>query len=228
MREPSLLPTSSVLLSRPRAVLFDWDNTLADNWSVIGAALNATFAIWGLPLWSQAEIDANIRASLRDAFPRIFGPRWEEARAHYYRAFEAEHLERLRPLPGAEDLLSELSGNGIYLALVSNKTGRYLRKEAEHLGFDRHLAAMIGANDAPADKPDPAPVHLALQGSDIVAGADVWFVGDAAIDMQCAHACGCRAILVGTPKPGDDFSTAPPDLHVPDLPFLANFIRGLA
>ena len=30
--------------SAPRAILFDWDNTLADNWTAITTAMNATLA----------------------------------------------------------------------------------------------------------------------------------------------------------------------------------------
>jgi len=39
----------------PRAVLFDWDNTLVDNWPTIHDALNATFAAMGHPAWTLAE-----------------------------------------------------------------------------------------------------------------------------------------------------------------------------
>jgi phosphoglycolate phosphatase len=201
----------------PRAVLFDWDNTLVDNWPTIHDALNATFAAMGHPAWTLAETRERVRASLRDSFPKMFGARWEEARDIFYARFEARHIETLVPLPGARELLGGLQDRGVYLAVVSNKTGRYLRKEAASLGWERYLARLVGAQDAAQDKPDRAPVDLALTGSGIAAGRTVWFVGDTAMDMRCAHAAGCTAVLVGTPVDGDDFSAGAPHVHVTDL-----------
>src|SRR5581483_4133747 len=142
----------------PRAVLFDWDNTLVDNWPTIHDALNATFAAMGHPAWSLAETRERVRASLRDSFPNMFGDRWEAARDIFYARFEACHIETLAPLPGAEPLLGELHARGVYLGVVSNKTGAYLRKEAAALGWERHLTRLVGAQDAVRDKPDRAPV----------------------------------------------------------------------
>ena len=36
------LSRGSTALTRPRALLFDWDSTLVDNWRSIETALNAT------------------------------------------------------------------------------------------------------------------------------------------------------------------------------------------
>jgi len=201
----------------PRAVLFDWDNTLVDNWPTIHDALNATFAAMGHPAWTLAETRERVRASLRDSFPKMFGARWEAARDIFYARFEARHIETLVPLPGARQLLDGLQDRGVYLAVVSNKTGRYLRKEAASLGWERYLARLVGAQDAAQDKPDRAPVDLALTGSGIAAGRAVWFVGDTAMDMRCAHGAGCTAVLVGTAADGDDFSAGAPHFHVGDL-----------
>ena len=42
-------------LTRPKAVLFDWDNTLVDSWAVIHAALNETLTAMDHPNWTRAE-----------------------------------------------------------------------------------------------------------------------------------------------------------------------------
>jgi phosphoglycolate phosphatase len=208
----------------PQAVLFDWDNTLVDNWPTIHDALNATFAAMGHPAWTLAETRERVRASLRDSFPAMFGDRWEAARDVFYARFEARHIETLVPLSGARRLLEQLRNHGVYLGVVSNKTGRYLRKEAAALGWERYLARLVGAQDAAQDKPDRAPVDLALSGSGVAAGRAVWFVGDTAMDMRCAHAAGCTAVLVGAAPPGDDFSTAAPHFHVADLDALGRLL----
>ena len=177
-------------LTRPRAILFDWDNTLVDSWTTIHEALNAVMAAMEKPLWSLRETKERVRLSLRESFPLHFGDRWEEARRIYLDVFRTIHLDRLSPLPGRGDLLRGLVADGIFLGVVSNKTGRYLRKEAAALGWERYMARLVGAQDATADKPDRAPVDLALEGSGIGAGPAVWFIGDTAMDMRCAHAAG--------------------------------------
>ena len=65
----------------PRAVLFDWDNTLIDSWPAIHSATNAVMAAMGHPLWTFEETKIRVRKSLRDTFPVMFGERWLEARA---------------------------------------------------------------------------------------------------------------------------------------------------
>ena len=51
---------------------------------------------------------------------------------------------------------------------------------------------MIGANDTARDKPAPAPMIAALEGTGQTLGETVWYVGDTALDMEFAHNTGCR------------------------------------
>lgn len=149
-------------MSRPHAILFDWDNTLVDSWDCIQAAYNGTFRHFGMREWSRAEIERNVAKSLKDSFPDMFGENWIEARDVFTRTFEAIHLDYLRPLPGIEDMLRRLHQEGLYLAVVSNKRGTFLRTEARALGWDIWFGALVGASDAAADKPAVDPVTLAL------------------------------------------------------------------
>jgi phosphoglycolate phosphatase len=202
-------------LERPRAIIFDWDNTLVDSWPTIHDALGTMFAAMGLPAWTLEDTKARVRNSLRDTFPAMFGARWEEARRLYLDAFRASHIERLAVLPGVAELLDRLLAEGIYLAVVSNKTGALLRAEAAHLGWGRYFPQFVGAGDAMADKPDAAPVLLALAGSGVAPGPQVWFVGDTAVDMHCALNSGCVPVLLGVPAP----STEEFAIHKPALVF---------
>ena len=183
-------------LRLPRAVLFDWDNTLVDSWGTIHESMNETLLAMGHRSWTPDETRRRVRRSLREAFPELFGARWEEARELFYRRFRAIHLDRLAARPGAETLIRALAARNVYLGVVSNKGGEHLRREAQHLGWDRWFARLVGATDAGRDKPAPDPVELALAGSGIAAGRDVWFCGDTWIDMKCARDTGCVAILL--------------------------------
>ena len=202
----------------PTAFIFDWDNTLIDSWAVIGEALNETFVAMGHRPWTEEEVRRNVRASARDAFPQLFGDRAEEAIDLFYRAFEARHLAALRPLPNAEACLRALHAQGHYLGVVSNKRGYLLRQEVDYLGWSEWFGAAIGATDAPRDKPAPDPVLMALKPGGLKPSAAVWFVGDADIDMVCAHNSGCTAVLVAKEAPvAGEFHSDPPDRHFSDL-----------
>jgi phosphoglycolate phosphatase len=191
---------------RPRAILFDWDNTLVDSWATIHDALNFLMRAMDKPEWSMAETRERVRLSLRESFPLHFGERWEEAREIYLDRFRAIHLDRLAALPGREAMLHSLAETGIYLGIVSNKTGPLLRCEVERLGWSGFFGSVVGAGDATADKPSCEPVHLALAESGVMPGEDVWFVGDTAVDMQCAENSGCVAVLLGLPADPEEFS----------------------
>jgi phosphoglycolate phosphatase len=200
-------------LSPPRAAIFDWDNTLIDSWAIIHDAMNVTLDAMGHPRWSYDETRARVRRSLREAFPELFGARWEEARDIFYGRFRAIHLDGLCALPDAESLLESLAMRGVWLGVVSNKQGDHLRLEARHLGWDRYFRRIVGATDAARDKPAPEPVHMALDGSGIAAGAAVWFVGDTAIDMECARNSGCRPVLLREVPPAEGEFAAGSGVH---------------
>lgn len=188
--------TSDGVLTKPRAVIFDWDSTLADNWGAIGRSVNTTLATFGHPQWSEVEMRERVKGSARDTFPTIYGDRWEEALAFFYARYDEFFMDEVRALPGSLDLLRCLNDNEVAVSVVSNKTGRYLRAEVTALGWDPLFRNVIGAADAERDKPEPDPVHLALDGVGVEAGPDVWFVGDAVPDLECAHRSGCVPILV--------------------------------
>jgi phosphoglycolate phosphatase len=214
-------------MSAPQALIFDWDNTLVESWDAIHHALVVTFTAMGHEPWSLDETKARVRLSLRDAFPAIFGARWEEARKLYLDTFTATHLERIAPVAGAAELLAELSARGHYLAVVSNKTGPVLRREAAHLGWARFFAQLVGAGDAAADKPAAAPILKALAGTGLTPEG-AWYIGDTALDMECAANAGCLGVLLGALDPADaGFARFPPALQFPACSALSRHLKGL-
>ena len=213
---------------RPRAILFDWDNTLVDTWPVIHEALGATLAAFGQYQWSLTQTRRRVRRSMRDSFPALFGDRWQEAGAYFYERFAAVHLDALKARPGAGRMLATLDGLGLYLGVVSNKAGTYLRREVAHLGWDDYFGGTVGALDAARDKPAREPVDLALAGSGIAPGPAVWFAGDTGVDMECAVNAGCVPVLVRRKAPeSGEFSGRDPVWHVTGCRALSNLVRGL-
>jgi phosphoglycolate phosphatase len=211
---------------RPSVLLFDWDNTLVDGWAGITAALNAAFAAFDKPLWTIEDTRNRVRVSLKESFPLMFGEAWQQARDIFYDRFHADHLEHVAPMPGAAEALlaAALWPRGV----VSNKAGRFLRDEVTHLGWATHFGAVVGAGDAAADKPDPAPIHMALEQLGRAADRTVWYLGDTALDMVAARAAGVTAVLVGDASHDGGVELACPDLHVQSAHELASWLKSLA
>ena len=183
---------------RPKAIIFDWDDTLIDNWQAIHTALNLTLVTMGHERWSFEKTRSNVRRSMRDSFPELFGDRWGEAAEIFSSAIQSNHLETINILDGVPEMLASLRSAGIFLAIVSNKNGQLLREEAKFLGWTKSFGAIIGATDAERDKPDPAPIYLVLSESGFSSGEDIWYVGDAASDMECAHRAGVLPVQMVT------------------------------
>ncbi len=199
---------------RPRAVLFYWDNTLVASWALIGHAMNETLKAFGQKPWDSEETERRVRNSARESFPLLFGDRWEEAVRIYTDVYTDRHLDEQQPLEGAEDLLRTLSGLGIYIGIVSNKRGHFLRAEAEKLAWSRYIGALVGAGDAPSDKPAPDHALAALSPSGSLDCSNVWFIGDTDIDLQCAINIKAVPILQRPVAPSpSEFRDCPPRLH---------------
>lgn len=184
-------------LPKPTAVLFDWDNTLVDTWPVIHEAMVATFEAMGHTPWTLDETKARVRKSMRDAFPELFGDKWEMAGDIYQKHYKANHLAKLKPLQQSLDVLKRVKELGLFNGVVSNKKGPTLRLEVEHMGWGSLFDTVIGADDAQRDKPFADPVHLAFKDSHFKPAPNVWFVGDSDVDLECALNTGCTAILYG-------------------------------
>lgn len=179
----------------PDLILFDWDNTLMDTTPALYQAFCVLSEKYGIPKCSMEEYRARTGLSLRETFPEQFGDKWEEAKQVYLDAYMAHHLELLTPFADAEKAVAyaaKISKAGI----VSNKTSAILHDEIDWLGWGKYLSAVVGAGDAPKDKPAAEPALLAMHQAGVEYGRPVWFVGDGDADMLCAANAGCYPVRV--------------------------------
>lgn len=196
----------------PAYILFDWDGVLADTHGVIGQAFQHILAKMGKPLWPEEELKNLPALSLRTYFPKLFGDRAEEATNIFYDFIYTNHLDYFKLMPGSKELVEFLHQQRIPMSVISNKLGPVLRREIAHLGWESYFYKVIGSKDCPEDKPSPVVVEEALNGLSIEARHHVWFVGDMAIDMECAHKSSLIPILL---------HKNPADIPAPYAPFLA-------
>jgi phosphoglycolate phosphatase len=96
-----------------------------------------------------------------------------------------------------------------------------------HLRWDGFFRAAFGAGDAAADKPNPAPLLLALRACAVPASPSAWYVGDTRLDMEAARATGLTAVLLGDAAHDGGVAACAPDLHFADAKALAAHLSAL-
>lgn len=186
-------------LKLPKVLIFDWDHTLVDNWKSIWIAINKTRLHYDLETITFEKCKEEATQSLRNSFPLIFKDKWQEAKKFFYKIFDEIHLENLKKVEGSEDILQFAQKNNLFISLLSNKSGVFLRKEVNHLNWTHYFNNIVGANDAEEDKPSEKSLDFTLSGAPVKQGKNIWFIGDAAVDIECANTKDCTAILIKPP-----------------------------
>ena len=122
-----------------------------------------------------------------------------ELTACYHRPF----AETLRPMPGAREVLAELSRRGLKLATVSNTAwpGYLLEEDLARFGLTEHLEFSLYSSYFGRPKPAEGIFLQALK----MLGVDseeALFVGDSPKeDIWGAHRVGMRTVLVASDGP---------------------------
>ncbi len=183
-------------------ILFDLDGTLVDTAPDLAGAMNHVLASLGratLPVdrvrhlvghGARALISRGLMDT-GDARPDLVEPAMPLFLQHY-----AEHIaDASRPFDGVERALDALAQRGCRLAICTNKPTGLARALVAALGWTGRFAAVIGADLAPAAKPDAAHVQatLAACAGDAARAA---FVGDSATDAGAARNAGLPLLLV--------------------------------
>ena len=182
--------------SKKHILLFDLDGTLIDSTEAILESFRVTYETLGLPVPEEAAITSLIGYPLDVMFARLGVPAEEiDAYVHAYK----EHYRRISRaktvlLPGAREAV-EVAAQFAHLGIVTTKTGRFSIELMEHLGLMEYFTVLIGREDVQHPKPDPEPIHKALEALPHVTG-NTYMIGDTCMDMDAAQAAGVIGIGV--------------------------------
>jgi pyrophosphatase PpaX len=196
-----------------RAVLYDFDGTLADSTELIMRCYRHTMATHLDACPPDEEWLSGFGTPLADQIARFARTPDEAAamldtyRTHQDELFEAE----LRPFPGAEEVLAELSRRGVALAIVTSRLRRATLRGLDVCGLSRHFPVIVTPEDVENAKPHPDPVLLALRHLGATP-AEALFVGDSPHDIAAGRAAGTRtAGVLWGPFPRAALEEAAPD-----------------
>jgi phosphoglycolate phosphatase len=182
----------------PRAVLFDFDGTLADSYDAITASTNHVRTANGLPPLPEAEIKKHVGRGLEILLADLVPGTDPVRNAAVYREHHARVMrEHTRLMPGAREAVEALKRGGRRLAVCSNKKVAFTRDLLQSLRLAPFFEAVLGPEDVPQPKPAPDMLLAALKRLGASAG-EALYVGDMDIDVQVARAAGVAVWVVPT------------------------------
>jgi phosphoglycolate phosphatase len=184
-------------------VVFDLDGTLVDTAPDLVASLNHTIAAHGLEPVGYEDLTHLVghgaRAMIERAF-RLRGHPLDEAElppmldrfiAHYLAGMPGES----RPYPGLVAALDRLRGDGMSLAVCTNKMEGLARPLIEGLGLTSYFAAITGGDTFSVRKPDAAHLLGTVERAGGTAARTI-MVGDSLNDFKVAANAGVPSIGV--------------------------------
>ena len=178
---------------RIRAVLYDFDGTLADSTDLIMRCYRHTMRTHLGQAPPDADWLSGFGMTLETQLRRFARDEAEaEAMLDTYRTYQNTiHDDLLRPFPGAAETVAELDRRGYRLAIVTSKHRRSAMRGMELCGIVSHFDVIVTPEDVAEPKPHPEPVLLALQKLG-VAPEEALFVGDSPHDIAAGRAAGTR------------------------------------
>jgi HAD superfamily hydrolase (TIGR01549 family) len=175
-----------------KAILFDWDGTLADSLGAFYRANRAVMEQFGLP-FDEAIYRREYAPDWRVLYRRLGVPdeRIDEAAELWQGRFS---IDGARPFLGVGDALGDLVRAGLRLGLVTATVRAVVEPLLRDFELDELIEARVYADDLEAYKPDPAPLRLGLARLGVDRPADAIYVGDVPDDMRMARIVGTGAV----------------------------------
>ncbi len=192
-----------------RAVLFDFDGTLADSFAPITASTNHVREKFGLPPLPESEVRHYVGYGLANLMQELVpGAPTDEAIDLYRTHHQKVMLTQTKLMPGVAETIPELARRGYRQAVCSNKRVEFTRQLVEVLGLGAYFTAVLGPEDVDnRPKPDPAMLLEGIRRLG-VSTEEAVYVGDMAIDVHTAQAAGVTVWLVPGGAAGEESATA--------------------
>ena len=181
-----------------RAILFDIDGTLVDSNDFHVLAWAEAFHAAGHD-FRLGEIHAQVGQG-GDNFVRALLPEISEDDAEalveaHHRLFRKHYLHRLKPFPGARDLLARCRDAGLKVMLATSATREELQRHLDVLDARALVDGWSSADDVGCSKPCPDVFETAAAKAG-VDPAEALAVGDTPFDITAARAAGIATVAV--------------------------------
>ena len=181
-----------------KAVLFDFDGTLADTAPGIVLTMQETFRAMGCPVPDEEAIRQTIGLPLVDCIRILGNISVEEAEkgVEVYRAlFPTFELTHITMFPGVAQTVGELSRQGVRLAICTSRGRRSLESILSRYGLWDRFETVVTASDNLPSKPAPDMVLTLLDRMGL-RPEEALVIGDTTFDILMGSRAGCRTVAV--------------------------------
>ncbi len=184
----------------PRLIIFDFDGTLADTTATILRTYRMAIEMMGAPSRADAECQATIGVPLKEGFRQLY-PDFTDTEldrcVNTYRGIFNANKKDLVPhlYTGVKDTLDKLVEMGVQMTIASSRSRESLVDFCEENGIAGHFSLILGADDVPYAKPNPAPVLITLKRL-MQEPEQTLVVGDMPVDIAMGNGADCRTVGV--------------------------------
>ncbi len=190
-----------------KAVLFDIDGTLVDSNDYHVQAWDEAFRTLGAHFGRQAIHD-QIGKGADMLVPALMPGADKAVRqqlddAHGV-AFKSQYIDRVKPFPGAKDLLLRVHEAGQQVVLASSASKEDLEHYLDLLDIRALVSATTCADDVKSSKPAPDIFAAALKKVAPLLAHEVIVIGDTPYDVEAAAKCGIATIALRSGKFADE------------------------
>ena len=186
-------------LPAARALLFDFDHTLADlgshvRWGEARGELLAWYEERGVPreALGSGTVSLYARVAASGLLPEAAIEETLRGAAGILGRYEGEAIAATRLLPGVREALTALEGSGLPAGVISSNSHEVVRAILEREGVADRFGAIVGREDVRLPKPSPEGLLLACERLGIAPGEAV-YAGDNVADIEAARAAGMPA-----------------------------------
>lgn len=190
------------MTSHIQAVVFDLDGTLIDSLPDLAAAVNHMLGEEGRAALGDDDIKPMIGDGAATLVQRAFdargglpGPGVAPYLQRFLDHYEPRSAELTRPWQGVPETLTALKARGLKLGVCTNKPTKATHDILRVLQLSHFFDVVVGGDDVPAIKPDPAHVHAVLDKLGALPSAAV-MVGDSINDVLAGKAAGLAVIAM--------------------------------
>jgi N-acetyl-D-muramate 6-phosphate phosphatase len=182
-----------------KAILFDFDGTVADTAPDLGHALNRQRMARGmapLPIEQiRTEASAGARGLLGLAFnikPGDTG--YDLMREEFLDFYSGRLCHDTCLFPGMAELLDHLDACSLPWGIVTNKPARFTHPLMQQLNLNQRAACVISGDETKHAKPHPEPL-LAASKKLTVSPSECIYLGDDIRDVKASLAAGMEPVI---------------------------------
>lgn len=189
------------MTAKLEAIVFDLDGTLIDSAPELASALNSGLSVAGRRRLEVEEVITMIGDGIAVLVERGLEATGGPLGAEQFKEVADQvqefywNVEISPPYPGVPEMLAKLHGDGLKLAVCTNKPYEPALKILKGVGIADRFVAITGGDGPAGRKPDAGPLRALLAEIGAAPEAAV-MVGDSPNDIATARAAGVAAIAV--------------------------------